>query len=398
MNTFGSIKELLSTLKREHELLTEMFEKRKSLSYKYDFALELVDFDEDRIQYLINHSVIRQNGPYLEIDDQFLQFFEMVLEVNEEINISYVNENIQNVKQNILYYLQENSENRKYNYLRAVKTAFRKIGLITLRNVVDLKRNVENTFKNEPNYKVKKAKLENLDRKRIDINSLIDQTERLISEEEQTFFRSALDEELKQIVTDTRLQLNDCRHNLIEIQKQVIEYLNQIKYQSGIIEKIRQIKYLKDQFEIRSKTNLIEALAKDNAVIFEPNPSFQFKLSLNYLQTDDVAYDSIKKVSRRIKQGVRFDLPIAENISNEYLETRFEEEIQINLEEVKNGFVASGKHLFEFVMGYDFAKEIPFDERVTIYCQLASQYEAVFNVTEKFNAQREIEYAVVYPR
>lgn len=398
MNTFSSIKELLSTLKREHELLTEMFEKRKSLSYKYDFALELVDFDEERIQYLINHSVIRQNGTYLEIDDQFLQFFEMVLEVNEEINISYINENIQNVKQNILYYLQENSENRKYNYLRAVKAAFRKIGLITLRNVVDLKRNVENTFKNEPNYKVKKAKLENLDRKRIDINSLIDQTERLISEEEQTFFRSALDEELKQIVTDTRLQLNDCRHNLIEIQKQIIEYLNQIKYQSGIIEKIRQIKYLKDQFEIRSKTNLIEAFAKNNAVIFEPNPSYQFKLSLNYLQTDDVAYESIKKVSRRVKQGVRFDLPVAENISDEYLETRIEEEIQVNLEEVKNGFVASGKHLFEFVMGYDFAKEIPFDERVTIYCQLASQYEAVFNVTEKFNAQREIEYAVVYPR
>lgn len=398
MNTFSSIKELLSTLKREHELLTEMFEKRKSLSYKYDFALELVDFEEDRIQYLINHSVVRQNGPYLEIDDQFLQFFELVLEVNEEINISYINENIQNVKQNILYYLQENNENRKYNYLRAIKVAFRKIGLITIRNVVDLKRNIDNAFKNEPNYKIKKSKLENLDRKRIDINALIDQTEKLISEEEQTFFKSALDEELKQIIIQTRLQLNECRHNLIEIQKQIIEYLNQIKYQSGIIEKIRQIKYLKDQFEIRSKTSLIEVLAKNNAVILEPNPSYPLKLSLDYLQTDDVAYESIKKVSKRVKMGVRLDLPIAENISNEYLETQIEEEIQVNLEEVKNGFVASGKHLFEFVMGYDIAKEIPFDERVTIYCQLASQYEAVFNVTEKFNAQREFEFALVYPR
>lgn len=397
MNTFSSIKELLSTLYREQKLLSEMFEKRKTLSYKYDFALEMVDH-EDRIQSLINHSVIRPNGPYLEIDDQFLQFFEMVLEVNEEINISYINENIQNVKDNILYYLQENNENRKYSYLRTVKAAFRKIGLITIRNVVDLKRNVENTFKNEPNYKIKKAKLENLDRKRIDINSLIDQTERLISEEEQTFFKSALDEELKQIIIHTRLQLNECRHNLIEIQKQIIEYLNQIKYQSGIIEKIRQIKYLKDQFEIRSKTNLIEVLAKNNAAILEPNPSYPLKLSLDYLQTDDVAYESIKKVSKRVKMGVRLDLPIAENISNEYLETQIEEEIQVNLEEVKNGFVASGKHLFEFVMGYDFAKEIPFDERVTIYCQLASQYEAVFNVTEKFNAQREFEFALVYPR
>ena len=173
MNTFSSIKELLSTLVREHRLLTEMFEKRKTLSYKYDFALDFVDYKEDRIEYLINHSVIRQNGNFLEIDDQFLQFFEQVLEVNEEINITSINANIQNIKENILYYLKENTENRKYEYMRKVKNVLRKIGTITLRNVVDLKRNIDNTFKNEPNYKVKKAKLENLDKKRIDINTFI---------------------------------------------------------------------------------------------------------------------------------------------------------------------------------------------------------------------------------
>ncbi len=277
MNTFTSIKELLSTLSREHKLLAEMFEKRKSLSYKYDFALAMVDFNEDRIQYLISHSVIRQNGTYLEIDDQFLQFFEQVLEINEEINTSYINENIQNVKQNILYYLQENNDNRKYNYLRAIKNALRKIGISTIRNVVDLKRNIDNTFKNEPNYKIKKAKLENLDRKRIDINALIDQTEKLISEEEQTFFKSALDEELNRIIIQLKLQLNECRHNLIEIQKQIIEYLNQIKYQSGVIERLRQLKYLRDQFIIRPSTNIEALLAKNNAVIFEPNPLYPLK-------------------------------------------------------------------------------------------------------------------------
>jgi hypothetical protein len=76
MNTFTSIKELPSTLVREHKLLTEMFEKRKTLSYKYEFALNLVDYNEERIQFLITHSVVRQNGSFLEIDDQFLQFFE----------------------------------------------------------------------------------------------------------------------------------------------------------------------------------------------------------------------------------------------------------------------------------------------------------------------------------
>ena len=88
-----------------------MFTKRKSLSYKYDFALEMVDFDNSRIQYLIDRSVIRSNGNFLEIDDKFLQFFEQVLEVNEEINIAYINENSKNIKEKIV-------ENLKKDYVK----------------------------------------------------------------------------------------------------------------------------------------------------------------------------------------------------------------------------------------------------------------------------------------
>jgi len=398
MNTFTSIKELLSTLVREHRLLTEMFEKRKTLSYKYDFALELVDYNEDRIQYLITHSVIRQNGSFVEIDDQFLQFFEQVLEVNEEINISSINSNIQNVKENILYYLKENNESRRYNYLRVVKNALRKIGNITLRNVVDLKRNIDITFKNEPNYKVKKAKLEILDQKRIDINTFIDQTYQLISEEEQTFFKSAVDDELSRIITYLKLQLNESRHNLIEIQKQVIEYLNQIKYQSIIIEKLRQLKYLKDQFTIRASTDIDTIIIKKNDLIFEANPVYPLKLSIDYLQSDNDAYASILKIGKRNRSSVKVRLPLAGNISTEYLQASIEEEIQINLEEVRNSFIASGNNLFDFVMDYNFEKEISFEEKVTVFCQLISQYENSFTLTDKYNSEQEVEFAMVYPK
>ena len=252
MNTFTSIKNLLTALSRDQGLLSDMFEKRKKLSYKYEYALEFVEHKEDRIAFLINHSVIRENGNYLEIDDYFLQFFEQILEVNEEVNTASINENIKNVKENILYYLQENNENRKYNYLRIVKATLRKIGNITFRNVIDLKRNIDNTFKNEPTYKIKQSKLENLDKKRIDITEFIQQTDRLIKEDEVLFFKAATDEELSKILNELKLKLNECRHNLIEIQKQIIEFLNQIKYQTGFIEKIKQIKYFRDQITLRA--------------------------------------------------------------------------------------------------------------------------------------------------
>lgn len=379
-------------------MLSEMFEKRKTLSYKYDYALEIVGYDEDKIHYLIERSVLRQNGNFLEIDDQFLQFFEQVLEVNEEINISSINSNIQNVKENILYFLKENNEARRYNYLRIVKNALRKIGNLTLRNVVDLKRNIDNTFKNEPNYKVKRAKLENLDLKRVSINTLIDQTEKLISEDEQTFFKLALDDELGQVIVFLKLQLNECLHNLIEIQKQIIEYLNQIKYQSGVIEKLRQLKYLKDQFTIRAATDIDTVLTNAKDSIFEPNPTYPLKLSLDYLQCDQEAYTSIVKVSKRTKTSSKLQLPLAESISSEYLEPRIEEEIQINLEEVKNSFLASGNNLFDFILSYPFELDLNFEEKVTVYCQLISQYESFLKMSSQYSIQQGVEYALVYPQ
>ena len=96
--------------------------------------------------------------------------------------------------------------------------------------------------------------------------------------------------------------------------------------------------------------------------------------------------------------GTKLKQPVADKISGEYLETKIEEEIQINLEEVKNSFVASSHNLFDFVMNYDFMKNVSFDERVTIYCQLVSQYENAFEITEQFAEKDEIEFAMIYPK
>lgn len=397
MNTFTSIKELVSTLGREYKLLSEMFEKRKVLTYKYDYALEILDYNEERIDHLLAHSVIRQNGEFLEIDDQFLHFFETILEVNEDINTASIHANIQEVKENILYYLQENNESRKYSYLRKVKNTLRKIGNITLRNVVDLKRNSETTFKNEPNYKVKKAKLEILDQKRVNINALVEQTYKLLSEDEQTFFKSALDEELNTIITFVKIQLNECRHNLLDNQKQIIEYLNQIKYQSGVIEKLRQIKYLKDQFIIRATTNIEAVLATRSDLIFESKPAYPLKLSLEHLQHDD-AYTSILKVAKKIVNPIKIKLHLAGSLSSEYLQPSIIEEFQINLEEIRNNFLASSNNLFDFLLSHQYGKELSFDEKVTIYCQLVSLYGESFTISDQYNHYHDVEYAMVYPK
>lgn len=396
MTSFHNISELFKTLDREKKLLTEVFEKRK-IPFKLEFALPLVDDKEERIDFLTDHGILNKNGAFIEMDDQYLQFFETILEVNEEINISYINENIQQVKQNILYYLQENSADRQYVYLKTIKNTLRKINRISFRNMIDLLRNIDNTFKTEPNYKIKIAKLENYDVKRKDINALLDQTELLITTGEQAFFTSAFDEELKQVVTQLRHRINELRHNSIELQKQIIDYLNQVKYHSKVFEKLKQVKYLKDQFDLKNKSDFIDIIRRNTAVVFETNPIYPLKLSMDTLQSDDLI-EIKQRIAKRIRTGLKAKLPLASIIDADYFNDQVEQQIFINLEEIKNSFSSAGNHLFDFILNYTFNRLVDFEERVNIYCQVVSNYQNELNITEQYQRQQHIEYAMVYPK
>ena len=397
MSQFNSIKELLSTLSRGNKLIAEMFEKRKSLSYRYDYALELMENNEDVIKLLLNKNVIVQNGAYIELDDQFLNFFEDILEVNEEINTSYINENIKYTKEYATYYLQSNSEAERFKYLRNVKSVLQKIGRNTLRNIVDLNRNIDNAFKTEPNYKIKLTKLENYKRKLESIQALIEQTEKLLCEDEKTFFKLATDEGLKDIRTQLILDLTESRQNLIEIRQQIIEYINQIKYQSKFIEKLKQLKYLRDQFEIKHKTTICEILLHNNSIIFESKPSYRLKLSIDNLGKDE-NFPLIIKIRNRYKSAINPVKQLAGNLTPKDLELEAEKEIYIDLYKIRNDFKQSDNHLFGFLMNYQFVREVSFNERVTIFCQIISMFENELDLSDNFLKQENIEYAVVYPK
>lgn len=398
MKTFDNIKELLSTLKREEKLISEMFEKRKKYNFKSSDALALVDEKEGRITFLLDRGVIRENDGLLELGDQFLDFFEQILDINEEINVSYVNDNVKSIKEHITYYLNEDNENGKYGYLKSIKRGFRKLDTMTFKSVADLRRNIEDTFKNEPNYKIKKQKLENLDEKRNTIYDLIEKTSLLIDEEELTFFNKATDEELKTIIINLKHCIKKCDNNLIEIQTQIINYLDQIKPQGSFLKQLRKLKYLKDHFRDKAETDIQEVLAEKNQVIFESSIKAPIKLSIDYLRNDEQAHLTILKNAEK-HRSKRLSKPmVADNISEELLENSIEEEIMIDLEKVKNEFIPTSDDLFNFIFNYNFSKKLDFDERVTICCQIISEYKSELTITDEFETNNNIEYALVYPK
>lgn len=408
MYIFRSIHEIINTVAAARGLLTEMFEKRKILSFRYSDALALLKDDENRLKLLIEKEVIHQNGNFVELDARFMDFFELLLEANEEINTAVIDENIEYLHELMDYYLKERIATRKANYVRNIKITFQKIARTTIRNIMNLQTSIDNAFKHEPTYQIKIAKLENLDKKRINIQQLIDTTENLILHEERQFFQQATDDELNRILLELRRELQLSAHSLIRAQQDIINYLNQIKSQVILVEKIRRVKYLQDQFELRAKSNLAEVLEREHSILLEGTAPSSFKLSINYLNTDE-ARPIILKVMKNLQHRETIRSNEAGAFSDEDLASQSMYQETISLEETVGNYIqaqteamwkdatAQPEDLFSFLMRYPFRQEVSEEERTTLFCQIVSLYESQFRISEEFGIYKNYEYARIYP-
>ena len=394
MAAFRNIDELIRTLDREKLLLKEMFEKRKALSYRQEDALSLLDYKLERLKHLIDSGVILSNGDFLELEEVYLKFFEDVLQVNEQIDVASVAQIISQLKDTIEYYLKENNEERRRGYLREARYQLRNIGLRAIRSVIDLKRNFDKTYKNEPNFQIKKAKLEKLDQKRYSIKTLIDSTERLIDKDESTFFSAAMDVQMRNIITDVRTELIESAHNLIEIERQIINYLNLIDKQNKFIGKIRKIKYLKDQFTITDSTDILNLLSRRNPVWIEPQVGYRIKPSLDYLRTSDEAPSLLSQLSLKNRDIVSIGAPA---IPQEYLNNEAQTIESIDHTGIKNSFLAQSNDLHTFIFRYDFHRDVSLMDRMLLFCQIAAEFSDQMDFTGEMVLRDDYKYMTIYP-
>jgi hypothetical protein len=196
-------------------------------------ALSLVGDSEVRLRKLIEFGVLEESENALVIENDYLKFFEEVLNVNEEISVLSVRDSINTLKENIGYFLIETNQTQKEGYRDKVRLELKKIGFRTLKNVVDLKRNVDNTYKQEPNFLIKKQKLQHIDEKSESILSMIKECEHLL-DTEHAFFLMAKDPHMDSTCNHVRSNFYEAYHAIMEIQKQIVIYIDQIDLQNKL--------------------------------------------------------------------------------------------------------------------------------------------------------------------
>lgn len=393
---FRNIEELTKTLSREQSLLSEMFEKRKLMKFPIGLAIDLVGGNESRLRKLVDYGVLVATSNNVEIESDYLNFFEEVLNVNEEISVLSVQECINTLKEYIGYFLQETNVNRKAGYQDSVRQLLKKTGFRTLKNVVDLKRNVDNAYKQEPNYVIKKKKLQNLDEKSISIKSMIRECEKLM-DTEHAFFLMANDLHMSNTCSNVKNDFVEAYHALMEIDKQIIVYLNQIDQQNKLYKKIRKLKYLQDQLMIKTDTNITQVLEDISPVWMENRQYSRIRLSIEKLSRNDDVIKLLRRIAERsnIQKTLRTE---AEPLTDEELQEHVQQLNDVDSTEVWNAFLASGYNLFEFILNYDYKVKRSIEDHATLFCQLVILHPDECRITENYASYQDIEYPIIYAK
>ena len=393
---FRSIEELTKTLSREQGLLSEMFEKRKLMKFPVGLAIDLVGGNETRLRKLVDYGVLVETGNTVEIESDYLNFFEEVLNVNEEISVLSVQECINTLKEYIGYFLQETNINRKAGYQDSVRQLLKKTGFRTLKNVVDLKRNMDNAYKQEPNYIIKKKKLENLDEKSHSIRAMIRECEKLM-DNEHAFFIMANDPHMAKTCSDVKHDFVEAYHALMEIDRQIISYINQIDQQNKLYKKIRRLKYLQDQLLIKSGTNIKNVLEERNPLWMESRQYNKIRLSLEMLREDELVVKILRRIAERngIHKTAKTE---ADPLTEEELQNHVRLLKDVDSAEVWNSFLASSFNLFEFILRYDYKVKRNIEEHVTLFCQLVILHPDECRMTGKYAIYQDIEYPIIYAK
>ena len=393
---FRNIEELTKTLSREQSLLSEMFEKRKLMKFPIGLAIDLVGGNESRLRKLVDYGVLVATSNNVEIESDYLNFFEEVLNVNEEISVLSVQECINTLKEYIGYFLQETNVNRKAGYQDSVRQLLKKTGFRTLKNVVDLKRNVDNAYKQEPNYVIKKKKLQNLDEKSNSIKSMIRECEKLM-DKEHAFFLMTNDSHMSKTCSDVKNSFVEAYHALMEIDRQIIVYLNQIDQQNKLYKKIRKLKYLQDQLLIKTDTNITQVLEDINPVWMENRQYSKIRLSIEMLSRNDDVIKLLRRIAERnnVKKTLRTE---AEPLTDDELQEHVQQLNDVDSTEVWNAFLASSYNLFEFILNYDYKVKRSIEEHATLFCQLVILHPDECRITENYASYQDIEYPIIYAK
>ncbi len=388
-----TVKNLFKTLASNADLLDMLFLKRESVVQ----FLQAKEYAKDgHIEYLVENGLLLNEATHIELDESLLTFLESVLGSNDEIEIGNVGELLSDMSSRIALYNTSTSFAQRQKYMKRIDRILKKIPFMISKTLIKLHQHIHLTYKSADEYEVKlielkfyKEKLELL--KEIDIR--IEESLKV----ESSFFKNQVPVVTSNLYFGLKSYLTQMRISLVDLQRQVVDYINRVSPDVGFFKHITHLKELKNSYEIYEQTNIKE-LAEQASTSFSLLPRLMFSTQLEKEYVYSVEFS--EHIQRWIhkKDGSVPTRAKAKEIDSSYFDDTSKEEFFVNTEELHLEFQDSSQDLFSYIMDKEFTFEQSFDERLSLYCDLAGIYSKEYYLSSEVKTYQNYEYLMIYAK
>lgn len=387
----ADISRLLSVLHSDRKLLESLFEKRNRLVSFHEVASEI---GEEKLEYLVNAEILSHTDESIELDERVLSFFEEFLETNEDVEIGDVDELLINLKYNIeLYQNEKENEHSRERYLGKIRRILKKIPNLILKNLSLLQLHIGLTYKTQSSHKNKILELQHYKAKLEKLMNIEVQVQKALSNESH-FFTVVSSHESVLLSLRLKVRLRELRVSLIQLQKQVIEYINKTLHKQHFFEHIIKLKEMKSALEIKEKSNILSLLEMQTTPLFMSKP---MRIS-TFLDTEEVYEFGFEEMVQKLQHVIpsqKLSLSKAEALDESFFEDEEKTRFMIDTDLLHEEFMRSQSDLFSFIDEKEFAVEQSLEEKITLYCQLALMYEADYEFFETREKIEQYEYLII---
>ena len=228
------------------------------------------------------------------------------------------------------------------------------------------------------------------------LQSLIRQTERLLEERRETLEVLTTDDRITRLILDVKIQFKDVFHSLIELERTIRDYLNQIDAHNRLVKHIRKLKYLKDQLTWERTTNVREILEECNNLTLETMSYYTTNVSLSFLRNSDDAIEIIDDVRKTISRLKALKNTPTTPLKESDLNPKCIVEDFVDTDSVANAFFASSQDLYTFVINYSYIQPQPKERRIEYYLEIVQNHYNKLRITDHWRQDGNVGYPLIY--
>ncbi|MCJ7765463.1 MAG: hypothetical protein MUP09_05930 [Thiovulaceae bacterium] len=388
-----TVKRLLKSLSSESALLEMLFVKRDgtvSRSQAQEFT------KEGNIERLVESGLLTSDSSAVALDEDLRTFFEAILDSSDTIEIGNIGELLDEASSKIELYNRAAAYDLKQKYINRIDRILKKIPIMISKSLIKLHQHIHLTYKSADEHELKRVELQYY-KEKLELLTAIDARIGSMLTLEAGFFKNSVPQATSNLYYDLKSHLTQMRISLVDLQRQVVDYINRVSPDVGFFKHVTRLKELKNAYEIKEYTNINQQVQESKTPLaLTPRSMFSAQLEKEYASSVDFT-----EFVERWFQKRNEPLPVkerAEAIDASYLDESYAEEYMVDTDLLHLEFKGGATDLFTFVMDKEFGFAQDFEERLSTYCDLAGLYAKEYFLSDELKVHDNYEYLIIYPK